>query len=1121
MGGLGARVLPFSVPWANICHFSARVAYWRTEVTPCSVTLMPSMSKCGLPSSASGWAFVSGSHSGGAKQCSLMCVTDVFTEKTAGPRLNNEKLYRYSYEVEVLLDRGKGDAAEGVGHKITATVRVHLVWRNPSNKDDQLIQIDMTDVRIENVNPRPADKNIFLATSAESILGKEQLAALQRPLLVNLVFGKVNTLYANPEESTAIRNLKRGLVSLFQLQLTSGNREEVDVSGRCKIRYVTQQGQVTRHKQVDSCKIPETGFTSHSKVLGVSKMSQSITVFKVDDRFIKSAYAEEIHLVTLNAHQSLVLEIKARQRLQLLAIEGGPKETPGKQVASIVKSLNPKYTTIPLPAEAIKSECKDCRPLSELWQSVHKDLEPENLSDAKATRSFLSLIQSLRKAKKLEILQLLKSASKSALPQLVDTVTSAQTTASLEAILDFLDFSDEKGVTLQERFLYACGFASHPNQKMLKALMGLYKGKIASRDIKESTVIIMGAIVKKLCQSGGSDLPTVKEAKQLILEGLRDSEEEDDIKMYLLAIINAQLPEGTPLLAKYAEEGSGPVSSLAIMALQKYSTALITDEIKKVLNRIYHQNRRVHEKSVRTAAADVLFNSKPTYMEVKNLLLSIGFLPHEMNKYMLSKVHDILQFELPASKVVRQVMKDMLVHNYDRFSKIGSSSAFSGYMTRSQDIASTYSLDILYSGSGILRKSNMNVFAYSKDSRLHASQYHMSQVHKLGMHHAKKLFTLYHQVVFPAFQVMIEAQGLESLIAATPDEGEEDLDSYAGMSAILFDVQLRPVTFFKGYSDLMAKMFTATGEPMNVVKGLILLVDHSQLIQLQCGHKASVDFQGGLAIDISGGMEFSLWYRESKTSVNNRGMMVVSGNANVDLGLYRAGVERSFETEAALDFITTVKFSEYPFLVCMQMEKQQFPFSWYHHDLTRHATEALLLTNGKDGSYLLRKSNEGPHSYALSVRAKDSVKHFHVTRSGSAYTFGFNEFSSLKDFVGHFANQPLIGSETGVDTWTSRSAPHADLRRVSHVLLFLLGTLIVLKNPYPREVEEPSIYESVRVHTAMQTGRTEDDLIPSAPSLGTKEGYLIKQGAIVKSWKTRWFTLNRNELKYYKDKMVS
>lgn len=45
------------------------------------------------------------------------------------------------------------------------------------------------------------------------------------------------------------------------------------------------------------------------------------------------------------------------------------------------------------------------------------------------------------------------------------------------------------------------------------------------------------------------------------------------------------------------------------------------------------------------------------------------------------------------------------------------------------------------------------------------------------------------------------------------------------------------------------------------------------------------------------------------------------------------------------------------------------------------------------------------------------------------------------------------------------------------------GTLIVLKHPYPRKVEEPSIYESVRVHTAMQTGRTENDLVPTAPSV--------------------------------------
>lgn len=88
--------------------------------------------------------------------------------------------------------------------------------------------------------------------------------------------------------------------------------------------------------------------------------------------------------------------------------------------------------------------------------------------------------------------------------------------------------------------------------------------------------------------------------------------------------------------------------------------------------------------------------------------------------------------------------------------------------------------------------------------------------------------------ILPVFQVAIEAQGLESLIAATPDEGEEDLESFAGMSALLFDVQLRPVTFFKGYSDLMSKMFSMTGEPMNVVKGLILLTDHSEVSSFNC-----------------------------------------------------------------------------------------------------------------------------------------------------------------------------------------------------------------------------------------------------------------------------------------------
>lgn len=56
-------------------------------------------------------------------------------------------------------------------------------------------------------------------------------------------------------------------------------------------------------------------------------------------------------------------------------------------------------------------------------------------------------------------------------PQLVDAVVSAQTSASLEAMLEFLDFKNKSSSVLQERFLYASAFATHPNEFLLQALI--------------------------------------------------------------------------------------------------------------------------------------------------------------------------------------------------------------------------------------------------------------------------------------------------------------------------------------------------------------------------------------------------------------------------------------------------------------------------------------------------------------------------------------------------------------------------------------------------------------------------------------------------------------------------
>ncbi|XP_063579616.1 microsomal triglyceride transfer protein large subunit isoform X2 [Pongo abelii] len=827
---------------------------------------------------------------------------------TTGLSLNNDRLYKLTYSTEVLLDRGKGKLQDSMGYRISSNVDVALLWRNPDGDDDQLIQITMKDVNVENVNQQRGEKSIFKGKSPSKIMGKENLEALQRPMLLHLIHGKVKEFYSYQNEAVAIENIKRGLASLFQTQLSSGTTNEVDISGNCKVTYQAHQDKVIKIKALDSCKIARSGFTTPNQVLGVSSKATSVTTYKIEDSFVIAVLAEETHTFGLNFLQTIKGKIVSKQKLELKTTEAGPRLMSGKQAAAIIKAVDSKYTAIPIVGQVFQSQCKGCPSLSEHWQSTRKYLQPDNLSKAEAVRNFLAFIQHLRTAKKEEILQILKMENKEILPQLVDAVTSAQTSDSLEAILDFLDFKSDTSIILQERFLYACGFASHPNEELLRALISKFKGSIGSSDIRETVVIIIGTLVRKLCQNEGCKLKAVVEAKKLILGGLEKAEKKEDTRMYLLALKNALLPEGIPSLLKYAEAGEGPISHLATTALQRYDLPFITDEVKKTLNRIYHQNRKVHEKTVRTTAAAIILNNNPSYMDVKNILLSIGELPQEMNKYMLAIVQDILRFEMPASKIVRRVLKEMVAHNYDRFSRSGSSSAYTGYIERSPRSASTYSLDILYSGSGILRRSNLNIFQYIGKAGLHGSQ------------------------------VVIEAQGLEALIAATPDEGEENLDSYAGMSAILFDVQLRPVTFFNGYSDLMSKMLSASGDPVSVVKGLILLIDHSQELQLQSGLKANIEVQGGLAIDISGAMEFSLWYRESKTRVKNRVTVVITTDITVDSSFVKAGLETSTETEAGLEFISTVQFSQYPFLVCMQMDKDEAPFRQFEKKYERLST---------------------------------------------------------------------------------------------------------------------------------------------------------------------------------------
>nr|XP_039263524.1 dual adapter for phosphotyrosine and 3-phosphotyrosine and 3-phosphoinositide-like [Styela clava] len=176
---------------------------------------------------------------------------------------------------------------------------------------------------------------------------------------------------------------------------------------------------------------------------------------------------------------------------------------------------------------------------------------------------------------------------------------------------------------------------------------------------------------------------------------------------------------------------------------------------------------------------------------------------------------------------------------------------------------------------------------------------------------------------------------------------------------------------------------------------------------------------------------------------------------------------------------------------------------WYHGNLTRHLTEALLMLNGVEGSYLMRDSNQSGKEYCISVRGKDAIKHFKLERDGSMYSFGISEFDSLEHLMIHFANQPILCSNSGTMGQN-----------------FEFGTLVTLKYPYPSHVEEPDTFDEIRMHSTMSLDADNAALKmrTKATPIATKAGYLTKQGGTVKTWKQRWFVCIKNQLSYFEER---
>lgn len=83
-------------------------------------------------------------------------------------------------------------------------------------------------------------------------------------------------------------------------------------------------------------------------------------------------------------------------------------------------------------------------------------------------------------------------------------------------------------------------------------------------------------------------------------------------------------------------------------------------------------------------------------------------------------------------------------------------------------------------------------------------------------------------------QVSLETSGLDTLFGTEATQEAEEEELMAGMSAMFLGVQIQPIVFFQGYSDLMSKYFSAGEGPMDIISGNILVLDYRQVKGFRC-----------------------------------------------------------------------------------------------------------------------------------------------------------------------------------------------------------------------------------------------------------------------------------------------
>ena len=86
-------------------------------------------------------------------------------------------------------------------------------------------------------------------------------------------------------------------------------------------------------------------------------------------------------------------------------------------------------------------------------------------------------------------------------------------------------------------------------------------------------------------------------------------------------------------------------------------------------------------------------------------------------------------------------------------------------------------------------------------------------------------------------------------------------------------------------------------------------------------------------------------------------------------------------------------------------------YRWFHGRLGSKEAERILLSRGRQGSYLVRESHTQPGQYVLAVKCKSSVHQIIIKQINGVFEIAgapFQNITSLHDVVDHLVKHPSL-----------------------------------------------------------------------------------------------------------------